>query len=136
MRDQEKLPPHDGGIPRRQVLAGGAAVVSGLVTSAPVAVAGAVPSPAMKPSIYDILGVKRVINAAGTLTVLGGSLVPPEVVEAWADASRHFVDLVDLQNKVGARIAELVGVEAYLKLESMCRAAQLASRAIRLNKKQ
>jgi L-seryl-tRNA(Ser) seleniumtransferase len=40
--------------------------------------------------------------------------MPPEVVAAWVDASRHFVNLVDLQEKVGARIAQLVGVEAAL----------------------
>src|SRR5262249_37698778 len=42
------------------------------------------------------------------------SLMPPEVVAAWISASRHFVDLIDLQNKVGERIAKLVGVEAAL----------------------
>ncbi len=64
------------------------------------------------PSVYEALGVKHVINATGTVTALGGSLMPPEVVAAWADAARHFVDLLDLQDKVGARIAQLVGVEA------------------------
>src|SRR5207253_1578773 len=33
---------------------------------------------------------------------------------AWVDASRHFVDLLDLQNKVGDKIAQLIGVEAAL----------------------
>src|SRR5262249_29655124 len=50
----------------------------------------------------------------GTVTNLGGSLMPPEVVAAWVDASRHFVNLLELQDKVGQRIAELVGVEAAL----------------------
>src|SRR5262249_5885906 len=31
---------------------------------------------------------------------------------AWADASRHFVNLLELQDRVGARIAKLIGVEA------------------------
>lgn len=65
-------------------------------------------------SVYEALGVKHVINATGTVTNLGGSLMPPEVAAAWVDASRHFVNLVDLQRKVGARIAELIGVEAAL----------------------
>src|SRR4051812_38754071 len=59
-------------------------------------------------SVYEALGVKHVINATGTVTNLGGSLMPPEVVAAWADAARHFVNLLDLQEKVGARIAELI----------------------------
>ena len=47
--------------------------------------------------------------AVVVVTVLGGSIMPPEVVAAWADASRRFVNLLELQDKVGARIAELVG---------------------------
>ena len=69
---------------------------------------------AAKSSVYKAISVKHVINATGTVTVLGGSLMPPEVVAAWADASKYFVDLVDLQNKVGAQIAKLIGVEAAL----------------------
>jgi D-glucosaminate-6-phosphate ammonia-lyase len=65
-----------------------------------------------RPSVYESLGVKPVINATGTVTFLGGSLMPPEVVAAWIEASRHFVNLLDLQDKVGARIAKFIGVEA------------------------
>jgi uncharacterized pyridoxal phosphate-dependent enzyme len=65
-------------------------------------------------SVYEALGVKHVINATGTVTFLGGSLMPPEVVAAWTDASRHWVNLIDLQDRVGERIAKLVGVEAAL----------------------
>jgi L-seryl-tRNA(Ser) seleniumtransferase len=68
----------------------------------------------VRANVYEALGVKRVINAHGTVTILGGSLMPPEVVAAWVEASRHFVSLVDLHDKVGARIAQLVGVEAAL----------------------
>jgi L-seryl-tRNA(Ser) seleniumtransferase len=71
-------------------------------------------APAPKPSVYEALGVKRVINATGTVTVLGGSLMPPEVAAAWVEASKHFVNLLELQDKVGERIARLVGVEAAL----------------------
>ncbi len=67
-----------------------------------------------KQNIYDALGVKRIINAAGTMTALGGSLMPPEVITAWTEASRHFVDLLELQDRVGERIAKLLGVEAAL----------------------
>ena len=64
--------------------------------------------------VYEALGVKRVINATGTVTNLGGSLMPPEVVAAWRDAARHFVNLLELQERVGERIAQLAGVEAAL----------------------
>jgi L-seryl-tRNA(Ser) seleniumtransferase len=90
-----------------------------LQTGAGLAVAGTLSSeaaaaPPPKPSVYEALGVKHVINATGTVTILGGSLMPPEVAAAWVDASKHFVNLLDLHDKVGERIAKLVGVEAAL----------------------
>src|SRR5262249_52952262 len=63
-------------------------------------------------SVYQKLGVKLVINATGTVTALGGSVMPAEVTAAWVDASRHFVNLLELQDRVGERIAKLIGVEA------------------------
>jgi uncharacterized pyridoxal phosphate-dependent enzyme len=62
--------------------------------------------------IYDQLGIKKVINGAATLTRLGGSIMPPEVLEAMTEASRHFVDIDELQATVGARIAEWTHNEA------------------------
>src|SRR5213593_1041293 len=67
---------------------------------------------AARPSVYQSLGVRHIINATGTVTVLGGSVMPPEVVAAWVEASRHFVNLLELQDRVGERIAKLIGVEA------------------------
>src|SRR6476660_7423139 len=60
-----------------------------------------------RPDVYEALGVKHVINATGTVTMLGGSVMPPEVVAAWVDASRHFVNLIELHDRVGERIARL-----------------------------
>jgi uncharacterized pyridoxal phosphate-dependent enzyme len=57
------------------------------------------------------LGVKPVINAAATLTRLGGSKMPPPVVEAMRAGAESFVDLVELQRRVGERIAKLTGNE-------------------------
>lgn len=65
-----------------------------------------------KPNVYEAIGVKPIINAFGTITYLGASLMPPEVVAAWVDASKHFVNLLELQDKVGDKIAQLIGVEA------------------------
>jgi L-seryl-tRNA(Ser) seleniumtransferase len=98
---------------RRNVLKTGAGLALAGGLAAGEGDASAPPS-AVRPDVYEALGVKHVINATGTVTVLGGSLMPPEVVAAWISASRHFVDLIDLQNKVGERIAKLVGVEAAL----------------------
>ena len=63
-------------------------------------------------SLYASLGVKPVINGVGVVTVLGGSIMPPEVVRAMEEASRYFIPLPELEKKVGARIAELVQAPA------------------------
>ncbi|MGY8823817.1 MAG: aminotransferase class V-fold PLP-dependent enzyme [Candidatus Latescibacterota bacterium] len=63
-------------------------------------------------TIYESLGLRTFINARGTITTLGGSIMSPEVVEAMAEASRHFVHLNELHEKAGLRIAELTGAEA------------------------
>src|SRR5262245_58219827 len=64
-------------------------------------------------SIYlDKLALQPVINGVGTVTVLGGSIMPPEVVQAMVEASKHFIQLPELQKKVGERIAELLKVPA------------------------
>jgi uncharacterized pyridoxal phosphate-dependent enzyme len=63
-------------------------------------------------SIYAELGIETLINAAGTITRLSGSLMPPEVTDAMAAASRAFVDMDELHLAAGRRIAGLVGAEA------------------------
>ena len=96
---------------RRNLLQAGA----GLAASGVLASGDAVAADGPKlPGVYESLGVQRVINAVGTYTALGGSVMPPEVVAAWAEASKHFVDLVELHDKSSAKIARLLGVEAAL----------------------
>ncbi len=63
-------------------------------------------------NIYTRLGVKTVINCRGTWTYLSGSLEFPEVLEAQVEASKHFVNMLDLQRAVGRRLAELTGAES------------------------
>ncbi len=62
--------------------------------------------------IYDKLGVRRVINCWGTVTAIGGSLMPPEAYQAMAEAGKSFVFLDELHQKAGQYIANLLGVEA------------------------
>jgi len=58
------------------------------------------------------LGVRTFINAAGTYTSMTGSLLREEVKDAYQYASQNYVMLDELQDKVGERIAELIGCEA------------------------
>ncbi|MFD9889870.1 aminotransferase class V-fold PLP-dependent enzyme [Amycolatopsis sp. NPDC059027] len=63
----------------------------------------------MRAERYRQLGLRPVINAAATLTRLGGSRLAPPAVVAMAEASCEFVDVPELQRRVGARLAELTG---------------------------
>ena len=66
----------------------------------------------MAESIYESLGVRTVIDAWGTVTALGGSLMAPEVLQAMQSAAGAFVDMSELHTAAGRRIADLLGVEA------------------------
>lgn len=61
--------------------------------------------------IYQQLGIRPVINCRGTHTVIGASKQWPELHEAMAEASWDFVVLDELQDKVGERLAKLIGSE-------------------------
>ncbi|MCW5981541.1 MAG: PLP-dependent transferase [Bryobacteraceae bacterium] len=68
---------------------------------------------AAKPrDFFSELGVPPIINGAGAYTMMTGSLMLPEVVEAIAACSRRFVRLSELHDAVGKRIASLLGAEA------------------------
>lgn len=64
--------------------------------------------------VYTQLGLRPIVNASGTYTHLGGSLMPPEVIQAMDDAARHYVPIRDLTRATGERIAQLTGNEAAL----------------------
>lgn len=62
-------------------------------------------------NIFKELGLRTFINAAGTYTSMTGSLMHPEVTSAISYGATEFVNLDELQDKVGERIAELLGCE-------------------------
>jgi uncharacterized pyridoxal phosphate-dependent enzyme len=71
------------------------------------------PSPeGPKRDFFKELGVTPVINAGVTMTFLSGSLMLPEVLEAINSTSHDFANMYELQDKVGAKIAEMLHVEA------------------------
>ena len=59
-------------------------------------------------NVYQELGVTTVINGQGTMTVLGGSLMRPEVEAVMALGSLHFVSVPELEIAAGKRIAEML----------------------------
>lgn len=62
--------------------------------------------------IYERLGVSPVINAAGTLTRLGGTVMLPEVKDAMFEAADALVSIEELQAAASKVIAEACGSEA------------------------
>ena len=65
-------------------------------------------------NVYSRLGVKTVINCRGTWTYLSGSLQLPETRQAQEEAGRYFVNMVELHQAVGRKLAELTGAESGL----------------------
>lgn len=66
------------------------------------------------PDIYRRLGVRPIINARGTHTRLGGTLIRPEVLDAMREAANAYVVLDELQDKASEVIARATGAEAGL----------------------
>lgn len=77
---------------------------------------------------YEELGVPTVINCEGTMTVLGGSVLRPELEAVMAMAGRHFVSIPDLEVAAGNRIAEMLKLpEGYTALVTSGAAAAIQS---------
>lgn len=88
----------------------------GLLTAAPAIFRGSAAAAAgeglrIGPDIYPSIGVHPLINCRGTLTIIGGSLELPEVRAAKDAAARHYVQLDELMEAIGNRLAEVTGAE-------------------------
>jgi len=66
----------------------------------------------MTETIYDEIDVPTVVNAAGTKTRIGGSLIRPEAADAMRSAARSFARISDLQSRASELIADVTGAEA------------------------
>jgi len=79
--------------------------------------------------IYERLGVARRINAAGTLTRLGGCLMAPEVIAAMREAAGASVDMAELQAAASRAIADATGAEAGIVTSGAAAGLTLATAA-------
>ncbi len=86
-------------------------LVGGFVGSLVPDIVNAAPA-VPKRDLFKELGVTPTINAGVTMTFLSGSLMMPEVLEAINSTSHDFANMYELQDKVGAKIAEMLHVEA------------------------
>jgi D-glucosaminate-6-phosphate ammonia-lyase len=101
----------------------GGLVGAGLMPAASVAAKG-------RRDLLRELGVRPFINASGTFTAMTASLMPEEVVDAIVYASRHYVMLDELHDKVGQRIASLVKCEAAMVTSGAASALTLGTAGV------
>jgi uncharacterized pyridoxal phosphate-dependent enzyme len=77
---------------------------------------------------YEELGVTTVVNCEGTMTMLGGSILRPELEAVMAQAGRHFVSMPELEVAAGKRIAEMLKLpDGYSALVTSGAAAAIQS---------
>src|SRR5258705_4485734 len=74
------------------------------------------PAPgSLEDNVYTrLLGVRPHLGAHEHISRLGGGRMPPEVVQAMAEANEYMVDIHELQDAAGKRAATLLGAEAAL----------------------
>lgn len=75
-------------------------------------------------SIYQEIGLKRVVNASGRVTVLGVSTFSDRVAQAAVKAGQSYVVIEDLMTRAGELISEHTGAEA--SCPASCASAALA----------
>ena len=105
---RQKITP--GSVNRRQLFRQGSLIAA--AGTIPPAIAKAVPKPSVTDSTGEIfreIGVHPLINAKGTFTIISGSQTLPSVKQAMDQASRAFVQMDELMDGVGTRLAELTG---------------------------
>ena len=112
---------------RRRTFLEGAVAMPAALTAL---VSGAPAAARAKRDLLGELNVRPFINAAGTYTTHSGSLMRPEVMEAINYASQYFVEVDELHDAVGKRIASLVGSEAAMVTAGAASALTLGTAGI------
>ena len=84
--------------------------------------------------LYNQLGVKRVVNARGSSTIVGGSILTPKVLAAIDEANQQFVEMEELLEKSGEAAAELLDTDAAMITSGCFAALVLGAASIMTNK--
>ncbi|MGH9720414.1 MAG: aminotransferase class V-fold PLP-dependent enzyme [Bryobacteraceae bacterium] len=103
-------PEMSGGATRRELLQIGNVLALPVLLGGSQVVAAAGPLRTGR-EIYQSIGVEPVINCRGTFTIIGASIELPEVRAAMDAAAQQYVQLDELADGVGRRLAELTGAE-------------------------
>ena len=62
--------------------------------------------------VYKAMGVRRVINCMGSVSLLGASSTSPRIVQAMQQAGNQYAEMHELMNRAGEIISETLGAEA------------------------
>src|SRR4051812_47724139 len=98
-------------------------------TQAPVAAAATGAAALRGTDVYQSIGVRPLINARGTYTIISGSTMLPEVRAAMDAAAKQYVHLDELTEAVGARLAVLTKADWGLVTNGCSAALTLATAA-------
>ncbi len=101
---------------QRSLMAGAATSLlptAGQAATAPVSVP-------VGPNLFEEIGVRPLVNAKGTYTIISGSLSLPEVKQAMEEAGRHYVNMDELMAAVGARLAKITGADWGIVTGGLC----------------
>lgn len=79
--------------------------------------------------IYEELGVKKLINAAGTYTSVGASKMDIQTLQAMVQASQNYVSMEKLLKNVNEKIAQMTDNEAAFVCNSCSTAIYLTAAA-------
>ena len=77
-------------------------------------------------NLYTRIGVRPIVNARGTFTIISGSQSLPEVKQAMFEASHYYVQMDELMAAVGAEIAKHMGAPSAI-VTTGCEAAIAAA---------
>ena len=81
-------------------------------------------------NIYEMVSAKPIINAIGSVTMLGGSTPIPEVKRARDLADSSYIPLIELEEKAGEFLSDFIGVPAAYITSGAGSALTLATAAI------
>jgi len=84
----------------------------------------------MAHSLNAKYGLKRVINASGRMSILGVSAPTDTVMEAMKQGGQQYVEIADLVDKAGDYIANILGAEAAVVVNSASSGIALSVAAI------
>src|SRR5579864_6113645 len=88
----------------------------------------------MQDDILNELGFKKIINAAGHYTVLGGSQPSSQVNQAMDKASSYWIDMNELQKSAGRYLHSVLGCEDGMVTAGAYSALIIATRVAMLNR--